>query len=208
MINKGQLRKPGRPLSLEKRRAILRATEQAFMRDGFAASLDRIAASAGVSKQTAYSHFGSKEELYRAAVTSIMRAPVAEMINPTLPIAETLKKYGRLTLTKLVSERYVVAHRRLIEQAAAFPAMAKVHAEVGPGLSIHMLADYLATQIATGALRKVNARRAAEDFLSLLQGMVRMSRLFGHTAEPSAAAVRRSADHTVEIFLRAYGPSR
>jgi TetR/AcrR family transcriptional repressor of mexJK operon len=208
MINKVRNRRPGRPLSLEKRAAILQAAGQAFMEDGFAASLDQIAAIAGVSKQTAYNHFGSKEKLYREAVTSIMRAPVAEMIDRSLPVAETLRKYGRITLAKLVSERYVIAHRRLIEQAAAFPAMAKIHAEVGPGLSIQMLADYLGEQMTAGTLRKADARQAADDFLSLLQGMTRLNRLFGHIEEPSAAAVRRSADHTVGIFMRAYGAAR
>lgn len=205
MKNKVATRKPGRPPSLEKRQAILQAAEQIFMEEGFAASLDRIAEIAGVSKQTAYSHFGSKEDLYREAVTRMLRAPVAEMIDRSLTIGDTLKKYGRITLRKLLSERYVAAHRRLIEQASDFPEMAKVHAEVGPGLSIQMLASYLEEQMAAGVLRKADTRLAAEDFLSLLQGLSRLSRLFGHTEEPTAAAIGRRADHAVEVFLRAYG---
>ena len=175
------------------------------MDEGFAASVDRVAEVAGVSKQTVYSHFGSKEQLYRDAGTSIMRAPVSEMIDRSLTVTKTLTKYGRITLAKLVSERHVVAHRRLIEQAAAFPAMARVHAEFGPVLSIEMLADYLTDQMAAGKLRSADARQAAEDFHSLLQGMTRLNRLFGHTEEPTAAAINRSVDHTVDVFLRAYG---
>ena len=175
------------------------------MRAGYAASVDRIAASAGVTKQTVYGHFGNKQRLYREVVTRVMRAPVAEMIDRRLSVADTLRNYGRKTLSKLVSERYVVAHRRLIEQASAFPAMAKIHAEVGPGLSIQELSGYLADQMAVGVLRKVDARLAAEDFLSLLQGMMRLSRLFGHTEEPSAAMIDRKVDHIVDVFLCVYG---
>jgi len=35
--------------------------------------MDDVAADAGVSKQTVYSHFGSKEELYRAVIVSKCR---------------------------------------------------------------------------------------------------------------------------------------
>jgi TetR/AcrR family transcriptional repressor of mexJK operon len=203
MVNKAKPRRPGRPQSQQKRQAILQAAEQAFMDEGFAASVDRIAELAGVSKQTVYHHYGNKEELYRQAGTC-MRAPVAELVDRNVPVQRALLKYGRFTLAKLVSQRYIAAHRRLIEQAAAFPAMAKVHAQVGPGLSIQLLADYLAEQMDARVLRRADARVAAEDFLSLLQGMSRLSRLFGQTEQPSPAAVNRSAAHAVEIFLRAY----
>lgn len=173
------------------------------MEEGFAASVDRIAAVAGIAKQTIYSYFGNKETLYRETGTTL-RAPVAEIIDRSLPIADTLRKYGRITLAKLLSERMVVAHRRLIEQAAAFPAMAKIHAEFGPGLSVQMLTDYFTEQMSQGHMRTADAHLAAEDFLSLLQGMSRLSRLLGHIEEPSSAAIGRSVDHTVDVFMRAY----
>jgi TetR/AcrR family transcriptional repressor of mexJK operon len=198
-------KKMGRPQSAEKRQAILKAAGEVFMEVGFAASVDRIAELAGVSKQTVYGHFGNKEDLYRAAGIHTMRAPVASMIDRSLPLAEALRRYGLDTLTRLLSDALVTTHRRLIEQAATFPAMAKVHAEFGPGLSIQVLADYFAEQIAAGVLRTADVRLAAEDFLSLLQGMSRLDRLFGHTAEPEAATIGRHVDHTIEIFMRAYG---
>lgn len=195
----------GRPQSLEKRQAILKAAGEVFMDVGFAASVDRIAEVAGVSKQTVYGHFGSKEDLYREAGLQVIRAPVADMIDRGQPLPEALGKYGREALAKLLSNALVTVHRRLIEQAATFPAMAKVHAEFGPGLSIQVLADYFAEQMTAGVLRSTDARVAAEDFLSLLQGMSRLNRLFGHTAQPSATTIGRHVEHTVEIFVRAYG---
>ncbi len=197
--------KMGRPQSAEKRQAILKAAGELFMEVGFAASVDRIAEAAGVSKQTVYGHFGSKEDLYREAGIHTLRAPVASLVDRTLPLADALRKYGRDTLAKLLSDALITTHRRLIEQAATFPAMAKVHAEFGPGLSIQALTDYFAEQTTAGALRPADARLAAEDFLALLQGMSRLDRLFGHTTAPGAAAIGRHVDHAIEVFLRAYG---
>ena len=57
--------------------AILEAAKQLFAREGFAGvSMDKIAAEAGVSKLTVYSHFGDKEALFAAAI----RAKCEEMM--------------------------------------------------------------------------------------------------------------------------------
>ena len=50
------------------RERVLRAATTAFTLDGYRASIDRIARRAGVAKQTVYSHFPSKEELFKAVV--------------------------------------------------------------------------------------------------------------------------------------------
>ncbi|OCG89579.1 TetR/AcrR family transcriptional regulator, partial [Xanthomonas euvesicatoria] len=56
---------PGRPKDLGKRAAILGAARTMFMEQGYAGvSMDGIAAQAGVSKLTVYSHFGDKESLF------------------------------------------------------------------------------------------------------------------------------------------------
>src|SRR5690606_22208157 len=55
---------PGRPKDLAKRAAILQAAERMFLQHGFeGVSMDQIAAAAGVSKLTVYSHFGDKDAL-------------------------------------------------------------------------------------------------------------------------------------------------
>ena len=62
---------PGRPKDPSKRQAILDAARQMFTAQGFdGASMDQIAAEAGVSKLTVYSHFGDKETLFGEVVKS------------------------------------------------------------------------------------------------------------------------------------------
>jgi TetR/AcrR family transcriptional regulator, mexJK operon transcriptional repressor len=194
----------GRPPSQQKREAILKAAGDVFMEFGFAGSVDRIAELAGVSKQTVYGHFASKENLYREAGTVTLRAPVDSMIDQRLPLEDALRAYGIQTLKRLLSNSLVTVHRRLIEQAATFPAMAAVHAEFGPGLSLKALSDYFEVQMSAGVLRVADPHLAAGDFLALLQGMWRLDRLFGHTARPKTAALERHVLHAVDIFLRAY----
>ena len=62
---------PGRPKDMEKRAAILAAAKALFISNAFAGtSMDAIAADAGVSKLTVYSHFGDKDNLFREVIRS------------------------------------------------------------------------------------------------------------------------------------------
>ena len=64
------MKKP-RTKSEEKRQQIIEASTCLFSELGFAqTSMDKIAKKAGVSKQTVYSHFGSKDELFVNAISS------------------------------------------------------------------------------------------------------------------------------------------
>jgi TetR/AcrR family transcriptional repressor of mexJK operon len=61
--------------SPRKRQAILAAAVRGFLEDGYSGtSLDSVAAEAGVGKQTVYSHFGNKEQLFLAALAEARRA--------------------------------------------------------------------------------------------------------------------------------------
>ena len=64
--------KPGRPRDPEVSKAILRATVRVLTDLGYAgASMERVAAEAGVGKTTIYRRYSSKEELVAAALGSI-----------------------------------------------------------------------------------------------------------------------------------------
>jgi len=70
-----------------KRRAIMDAAAQAFLREGYTrASVDAIAAAAGVSKQTVYNHFGDKERLL-VAVTAAIQGEVVRQLEELLDAA-------------------------------------------------------------------------------------------------------------------------
>jgi AcrR family transcriptional regulator len=69
----------------EKRRAIARGARAVFGRDGFArASVDAIAAEAGVSKRTIYNHYADKEQLF----LSVIQEGAAEVARTHTEIAD------------------------------------------------------------------------------------------------------------------------
>ncbi len=60
-----------------KRRAIVAAAREIFVRHGYDAGMDLIAGAAGVSKVTIYNHFGSKEQLFTEVIGEAFEQAVA-----------------------------------------------------------------------------------------------------------------------------------
>ena len=90
---------PGRPKDPAKRRAILEAAKSLFLRNGYdGSSMDAIAAEAGVSKLTVYSHFTDKETLFSAAVKAKCEEQLPELLFELpagAPIEAVLLNIGR-----------------------------------------------------------------------------------------------------------------
>src|SRR5579875_3304544 len=90
---------PGRPKDMEKRAAILEAAKALFIRNAFAGtSMDAIAAEAGVSKLTVYSHFGDKDNLFREVIRSRIQDLLPEETYHFDPNAEIGDILNRIAL--------------------------------------------------------------------------------------------------------------
>lgn len=64
----------GRPRDAEKNNAIVEAASLLFLEQGFdGTSMDEVAKRAGVSKQTVYSHFSGKEQLFSHVIKVTIR---------------------------------------------------------------------------------------------------------------------------------------
>jgi TetR/AcrR family transcriptional regulator of autoinduction and epiphytic fitness len=88
-------------LTDRKRIAIIDAAIAEFRANGFeATSMDKIAATAGVSKRTVYNHFPGKDELFSEILTQLWDSSAELMDIPYLP-----GKPLREQLVKLVSQK-------------------------------------------------------------------------------------------------------
>ena len=82
-------------LTDRKRQAIIQAAIIEFRNNGFEiTSMDKIAATAGVSKRTVYNHFPSKEELFAEILNQLWIRVTAEQetaYRPDLPLRDQLR---------------------------------------------------------------------------------------------------------------------
>ena len=204
---------PGRPKDMEKRAAILVAAKALFIRNAFAGtSMDAIAADAGVSKLTVYSHFGDKDNLFREVIRSRIQDLLPEetyFFDPHADIRATLL-WVALTHAHLDCNAETVGTFRAIlsDCRQGNPRYGKLIWEEG-AMRTHGLMERLLQQaVDAGQLDIDDVARASGQFLSLIKGNLMMRQMFGCTECPESYAeeIESTARAGVEMFLRAYQP--
>lgn len=191
-----------------KRRAIQQAGTDVFLEFGYgAATMDMIAARAGVSKQTVYNHFQSKDRLFKATIADLTAALTAPL-NLREPAGSTperlLRSLGQRFLSLMLQPTSLALYRLIVSESARFPELGIEIYAAGAGQMQARLADYLAWETQNGRLSVDDPRLAAEQFVSMLAGRLQLRALLGVGALPDEAELERRAAHTVSCFLTIY----
>lgn len=200
---------PGRPKDMGKGSAILEAARRLFTSFGFdGASMDQIAAEAGVSKLTVYSHYGDKETLFAAVVKSYCDQQLPDALfqsQPDLPLRERLLRVARAFFTMISAPEAVAGHRILCSPRMADSPLPRLFWEAGPQRVQDAFAELLHRRVDAGELEIDDVPRAAAQFFTLLKGEPHARMVFG-----CCVMRRQDAEHhleaAVDLFLRAYGP--
>ncbi|MDE2053561.1 MAG: TetR/AcrR family transcriptional regulator [Xanthomonadaceae bacterium] len=200
---------PGRPKDLEKRAAILEAAKRLFPQHGFeGTSMDAVAAEAGVSKLTVYSHFGGKESLFvetiRCKCDGLLPRTLFQ-VDVNAPVRSQLLGVARAFFGLMMSEGALGMHRTLVASSQQSPKLAKLFWEAGPMQVQAALAEMLQKEVAAHQLDVADTRRAASQFFALLKGEHHARMLFG-CGQPSGEETEAHLEATVDMFLRAYAP--
>lgn len=202
---------PGRPKDLSKRAAILEAAKRMFIQQGFdGVSMDQIAAEAGVSKLTVYSHFGDKDTLFVAAVESHCDTSLPSSLfepSPATPLQDRLMAIAGAFYTMISSPESIAGHRMLCTPQMAASPLPKLFWEAGPVRIQGDFAALLRRRVAAGELDIPDVQRAASQFFALLKGEPHDCLVFG-CAQPDEIAVEAHLAATVDLFLRAYAVRR
>jgi TetR/AcrR family transcriptional repressor of mexJK operon len=165
----------GRPRDPERCRRIMEAARSHFYARGLErASVDAIAADAGVSKMTVYSHFGSKEGLFEAVVRERTERVVgglagAEALDPAQP-QKALLAIGEQFLTLAREDDSLGQFRSVYGAAGTQSEACQAFYRQGADRLIGDLAAYLRRADAAGTLKIRNPRQAADLFLSMFLG--------------------------------------
>jgi AcrR family transcriptional regulator len=198
----------GRPRDPERLRRILEAARSHFNSQGLErANVDAIAADAGVSKMTIYSHFASKEGLFEAVIrdrTDRVMGGLSgvEALDPQQP-REALLAIGAQFLA-LAREEDTLGQFRLIYGAAAVqPGACQAFYRQGADRLIGDLATYLRRADAQGTLNIRRPRQAADLFLAMFLGDGHIRGLM-MLDMPDAREDRALLREAVRVFMAAY----
>jgi AcrR family transcriptional regulator len=188
-----------------KRDLILNTAHDLFLVQGFeGTSIDQIAEAAGVSRQTIYNNFDSKEALFKAIADALADHVVEPFEDlQTGDVESTLSDLAGRTLALMVLPSTLALHRLVVTEAPKFPEVARQIYQSGAARAAQALATYLANQSARGNLAVTDPELAAEHFFGMLAGHRQYRALLG-VAEPGRPSDDTRAAETVRAFLRAY----
>jgi TetR/AcrR family transcriptional repressor of mexJK operon len=199
-----------RPVDQAKQDAILKCARAEFFEYGFeAASIERIAAAASVSKVTIYNHYQNKENLFSAMVGSecrIMRGNLPEMSDDEIPLRAELLNFAQSMMAFLSSPDIIRFDRRMAAEVERHPEMGELFLNAGPRLMQNMLTEMLSGEMAKGRLAKADPKEAAAHIYGIVKGFADVEWRFSDPEKAAASVTNASLQSAVDRFLKAYAP--
>ncbi|CAI8938137.1 TetR family transcriptional regulator [Pseudomonas fluorescens] len=169
--------------------------------------MGEIASRIGGSKATLYGYFGSKEELFVAAMheeASKEFEPVfATLSNKVDNLQETLQACGEKVLEFLCSPDRIQTRRAIIAESGRTD-IGKRFYELGPKVGMQNIADFLDRQMAQGNLRQSDPLLAAIQLSALLECETVIPLTLGVEEKLSRPQIRQAVERAVKTFLAAY----
>lgn len=186
---------------------ILQAALAVFLEIGFEkANLDKIAAQAGVTKPTVYSHFGSKVGLLQA-VAQHQAQQVITQFSPNLKstgnVRRDLTGFAKSFLTNMLGPDAMRVHRFAIVEAMTHPELVAPLLSAGPQKLDEVLRNYLQAETEAGRLHCKNPLLAAKQLIGLLIGMDFLAIVVSQVV-PTEADIKKRIASAIDVFLKSY----
>ncbi|WP_431145938.1 TetR/AcrR family transcriptional regulator [Pseudomonas alvandae] len=194
-------------LTERKREAILQAAIAEFRSSGFeVTSMDRIAATAGVSKRTVYNHFPSKEELFAEILNRLWNSITAEQDMPyrsQAPLRKQLQTLLQAKLQLLADENFLDLARIAIAATIHSPERAQDMVS-RMGEREEGLTAWIRQAQADGRLKPVEPAFAAQQMHGLLKTFAFWPQV--SMGQPSLAQEEqtRVIESALDMFLSRY----
>ncbi len=174
---------------LDRERRILDAALTVFGAMGYSgATMDAVAAEAGLTKPTLYSYFPSKESLFSAMMLDRRDA--------MLEVFEHPSPGGMVADLHTFAWDYADTVMR--------PDLLRAYQASGPDHVLRGIMRYLDHQRAEGRLTFDDAELAAQDLWGLILSAPRTQALYMPDAPPDRATLARYIHNGLRVFLRAY----
>jgi AcrR family transcriptional regulator len=198
---------PRRTKSEQKRQQMLLAASDLFLENGFdRISMDQVAEAAGVSKQTVYSHFGSKEELFTAVIEykCAIHELTDELFDLNRPVHDVLKELVVHFSDLLMSDAAICMFKICIADHGQSSQIAELYWKAGPQRLTHRFCQYLEAQIANGKLHIDKPHFAAQQLLSMIKAEAYIMKALGQPADHNQQELNDYLDSCVAVFEQVY----
>jgi AcrR family transcriptional regulator len=188
-----------------KREKIVRSAAKLFLERGYdSVSINEIIAVVGGSKETIYSNFGNKAQLFEAVVERLC-ADVTIRID-TRPIGSLEEQATRIAhsfVSTVLTPQIISFHRLVTSIGREFPAAGRLFYQTGPETVYRIFAEWIAQHQKHGNIRAdQDPRRLAILFHDMLIGEQILSWLTSaSTQKDRAKRINQTVELAVAVFL-------
>ncbi|WP_449123616.1 TetR/AcrR family transcriptional regulator [Pseudomonas sp. MPG01] len=194
-------------LTDRKREAIIQAAIAEFRANGFEiTSMDKIAATAGVSKRTVYNHFPSKEELFAEILNQLWARISAEqsvVYNRDQPLREQLRQMLQAKMQLMADENFLTLARVAIAATIHSPERAQNMVE-RMGKREEGLTVWIRAAQADCRLKPVDPEFAAQQVQGLLKTFAFWPQMSMGRAALDVDMQNSVAESALQMFLAHY----
>ena len=184
---------------------VLEAALHVFCESGYRASIDLVAARAGVARQTIYNHFGSKQALFESTLAGSVADMLAVLASGDIALRDRLVAFALSLRQRALSPDSINLHRVLTSEAPRFSGLAQNFYQNCVRHCASQVAEQLEAAMQQGLLRQENPFRCAMMLMDLIVGQDKLRMLFGGEAPDPLNEAATVAD-AVDFFLRAMAP--
>lgn len=198
------------PRASAKKDQIRSAAERLFLRKGFAAtSMNAITAEAGVSKQTVYSYYASKEEL----LVDVLKKLIANLTEENMSagnmafnnreeLEQVLNRLAQQFTACLLQPDYLALVRVIIAEMPRFPQLGKLFRETVPDQVMQSVMSVLQQAASKGLVNVKDLQAAVRMFVGPLLTYVLLGGLLvaDHSPEQPDPA---DLEAIVSLFMKA-----
>jgi AcrR family transcriptional regulator len=194
-----------RPSSTHRRAAILKAAEEVFFKQGYAAtSIDAIIARVGGSKRSIYNEFGNKAGLFSALVSESAEEALSPFTDEEIngqDLKEILLEFGRRLLLMYMSPKLIGVYRTIVTDGSRFPKLAQTFYEQGPGRAVTRLTMVLEEARTKGEIDIDDCKISANHFIGMLRGNLHLQVILNLRKPPCQEESENIIQSAVNVLL-------
>ena len=190
-----------------KEQEVLDVATAYFLKHGYqGASINAMARSSGISKESIYRYFSSKKQLFEAVIARELveyQSKVERLLATlnTMNVRDALISIGETVLSVITTERSLALRRLVFEEARRSPDVGQHYYKIGPEQAFDAVERvFTAHKIASDLPPEVLARH----FLALISWRVMLERECAVTPPPTKAETRKVVESIVDDFIAAF----
>jgi AcrR family transcriptional regulator len=191
----------------DKREEILDVAASFFLSHGYAgSSVSAMARHSGISKESYYRYFTSKQELFMAVIDQELLEYQRNLAQLTEhwddeDLRESLLKFAFTLLSVLLADRTRALRRLVFNEIGRAPDIGRHYYNIGPSLAYRTLERFFSLHQAE---TRFEPRMLSRAFMALLLHELMLERNCGLRGDLSAAEIAALTAPIVDNFLEAY----